>query len=71
MRLKGVERVLCGILGDKDEPILGIYSHMIDYHLFIELSIGHLISFQVEQAMSKNMADEIQRMYKDVFHNFG
>lgn len=54
-----------GILGDKDEPILGIYSHMIDYPLYLSYyPIGHLISFQVEQAMKgKNMADEMQRMY--------
>lgn len=54
-----------GILGEKDEPILGIYSHMIDYPLYLSYyPIGHLISFQVEQAMKgKNMADEIQRMY--------
>ena len=54
-----------GILGDKDEPILSIYSHMIDYPLYLSYyPIGHLISFQVEQAMKgKNMADEMQRMY--------
>ncbi|NLO72000.1 MAG: hypothetical protein GX102_13865 [Porphyromonadaceae bacterium] len=54
-----------GILGDEDEPILGIYSHMINYPLYLSYyPIGHLISFQVEQAMhGKNMADEMQRMY--------
>lgn len=54
-----------GVLGGKDEPILGIYSHMIDYPLYLSYyPIGHLISFQVEQAMTgKNMADEMQRMY--------
>lgn len=54
-----------GILGEKDEPILAIYSHMIDYPLYLSYyPIGHLISFQVEQAMKgKNMADEMQRMY--------
>ncbi|MFV0391839.1 MAG: hypothetical protein ACK5KP_08150 [Paludibacteraceae bacterium] len=54
-----------GILGEKDEMILGIYSHMIDYPLYLSYyPIGHLISFQVEQAMKgKNMADEMQRMY--------
>lgn len=54
-----------GILGDKDEPILGVYSHMIDYPLYLSYyPIGHLISFQVEQAMrDKNLADEMQRMY--------
>ncbi len=54
-----------GILGDNDEPILAIYSHMIDYPLYLAYyPIGHLISFQVEQAMKgKNIADEMQRMY--------
>ena len=54
-----------GILGGKDEPILGIYSHMIDYPLYLSYyPIGHLIDFQVEKQMKgKNMADEMQRMY--------
>ncbi len=54
-----------GILGDKDEPILGIYSHMIDNPLYLSYyPVGHLISFQLEQAMKgKNIADEIQWMY--------
>ena len=54
-----------GILGGKDEPILGIYSHMIDYPLYLSYyPIGHLIDFQIEQQMKgKNMADEMQRMY--------
>lgn len=53
------------VLGGKDEPILAVYSHMIDYPLYLSYyPIGHLISFQVEQAMSgKNIADEMQRMY--------
>ena len=54
-----------GILGGKDEPILGIYSHMIDYPLYLSYyPIGHLIDFQIEQLMKgKNMADEMQRIY--------
>ena len=54
-----------GILGGKEEPILGIYSHMIDYPLYLSYyPIGHLIDFQVEKQMKgKNMADEMQRMY--------
>ena len=53
------------IMGGKDEPILAIYSHMIDYPLYLSnYPIGHLISFQVEgQMKGKSMADEIQRMY--------
>jgi oligoendopeptidase F len=54
-----------GIMGGKDETILAIYSHMIDYPLYLSYyPIGHLISFQVEQAMKgKNFADEMERMY--------
>ena len=54
-----------GILGGKDEPILGIYSHMIDYPLYLSYyPIGHLIDFQIEKQMKgKNMADEMQRLY--------
>lgn len=54
-----------GILGDKDETLLGIYSHMIDYPLYLpNYPTGHLIDFQIEQQVqSKNLADEMQRMY--------
>jgi hypothetical protein len=54
-----------GIMGGKDEPILAIYSHMINYPLYLSnYPLGHLISFQVEgQMKGKSMADEMQRMY--------
>jgi len=54
-----------GVLGGKDEPILAIYSHMIDAPLYLSnYPIGYLISFQVEgQMKGKSMADEIQKMY--------
>ncbi len=54
-----------GILGDKDETLLGIYSHMIDYPLYLpNYPMGHLINFQIEQQVrSKNLADEMDRMY--------
>jgi len=54
-----------GIMGGKDEPILAIYSHMIDAPLYLSnYPIGYLISFQVEgQMKGKSMADEIERMY--------
>lgn len=54
-----------GILGDKDETLLGIYSHMIDYPLYLpNYPMGHLIDFQIEQQVrGKNLADEIDRMY--------
>lgn len=54
-----------GILGDKDETLLGIYSHMIDYPLYLpNYPMGHLIDFQIEQQVrGKNLADEMSRMY--------
>ena len=53
-----------GILGDKDQTLLGIYSHMIDYPLYLpNYPMGHLINFQIEQEIKgKNIADELTRM---------
>lgn len=54
-----------GILGGNDETLLGIYSHMIDYPLYLpNYPMGHLIDFQIEQQVrGKNLADEMDRMY--------
>ncbi len=54
-----------GVLGGTDETLLGIYSHMIDYPLYLpNYPMGHLISFQIEQQVQgKNLAEEIDRMY--------
>ena len=53
-----------GVLGGEGETLLGIYSHMIDYPLYLpNYPMGHLISFQIEQQVKgKNLADEIDRM---------
>ncbi len=53
------------ILGSKDSPILAIYSHMIDYPLYLSAyPIGHLIDFQVDSYLrGKNMANEVYRMF--------
>ncbi len=53
------------ILGGKDEILLGIYSHMIDYPLYLpNYPMGHLIDFQIEQHIrGKNIAEEMDRMY--------
>jgi len=53
--------------GIKDQPILAIYSHMIDYPLYLSAyPIGQLIEFQVEkQIAGKNFADEVYRMYTE------
>ena len=52
------------ILGGEDETLLGIYSHMIDYPLYLpNYPMGHLIDFQIEQQVKdKNMANEVERM---------
>jgi hypothetical protein len=54
-----------GILGDNDEPILAVYSHMIDNPLYLSnYPMGHIIDFQIEQQVKgKPLAAEINRMY--------
>jgi hypothetical protein len=53
------------VLGGRDETLLGIYSHMIDYPLYLpNYPLGHLIDFQIGQYVKdKNIAEEIERMY--------
>jgi hypothetical protein len=55
------------VLGIKDQPILAIYSHMIDAPLYLSAyPIGHLIDFQIEkQIENKKFAEEIYRIYKN------
>ncbi len=52
------------VFGVKDSPILAIYSHMIDYPLYLSAyPIGHLIEFQMSEYMAdKNLGDEMQRI---------
>ena len=53
------------LLGEKDSPILAIYSHMIDSPLYLpNYPYGHIIQFQLEQQLrGKVVADEIMRIY--------
>lgn len=55
------------VFGIKDQPILAIYSHMIDAPLYLSAyPIGHLIDFQIEkQIEGKNFADEVWRIYRN------
>ncbi len=48
----------------KDEPILAIYSHMIDAALYLpDYPLGHIIDFQIENYIKdKNLAREMERM---------
>lgn len=52
------------VFGIKDQPILGIYSHMIDNPLYLSAyPIGHLIEFQIQRyVIGKNLAQEMTRM---------
>jgi hypothetical protein len=54
------------IFGVKDQPILAVYSHMIDSALYLpDYPIGHLISFQMEKYMEgKSLGTEMERMCK-------
>jgi hypothetical protein len=54
------------VFGTKDEPILAIYSHMINSPLYLaNYSFGHLIDFQIEQYLvGKNFSTEVDRMWR-------
>lgn len=54
------------VFGIKDQPILAIYSHMIDNPLYLSAyPLGHLIEFQIENYIEgKNLGDEMMRMCK-------
>lgn len=53
------------VFGTKDEPILAIYSHMIDYPLYLPAyPVGHLIEFQLDKQLEgKPFADEVMRIF--------
>jgi len=52
------------VFGVKDQPILAIYSHMIDSPLYLSAyPVGHLIDFQIERFMDgKNFGTEIEKI---------
>ncbi len=54
------------VLGEKDSPILAIYSHMIDNPLYLaNYPMGHLIEFQLEEHLKgKSLAEEVLRIYR-------
>jgi len=53
------------VFGKKDEPILGIYSHMIAYPLYLSAyPVGHLIEFQVEDYIKTNNANFAKETYR-------
>ncbi|MCU4175779.1 hypothetical protein [Carboxylicivirga sp. N1Y90] len=54
------------VFGVKDQPILAIYSHMINSPIYLSnYAFGHLIQFQVEQyLMSADFASEVERLFR-------
>jgi len=54
------------VFGLKDEPILAIYSHMINSPIYLSnYAFGHLIQFQVEQYLKTgNFANKVERLYR-------
>ncbi len=54
------------VFGYKDGTILGIYSHMISYPLYLSsYSLGQIVNFQIEDYLqNKQFATEFDRMYK-------
>ena len=58
------------ILGEKDSPLLGIYSHMVGYALYLPAyPIGNLVQYQLEEhltqcATPEEWAKEYTRIYQ-------
>ncbi|MCT4588638.1 MAG: hypothetical protein N4A71_12485 [Carboxylicivirga sp.] len=54
------------VFGVKDQPILAIYSHMINSPIYLSnYAFGHLIQFQVEQYLkTSDFAPEVERLFK-------
>jgi oligoendopeptidase F len=55
------------VLGGTETPLLGIYSHMISYPMYLfNYPLGHLIAFQIEEQVKKTgkIGPEIERMSK-------
>jgi hypothetical protein len=53
------------VFGQRDVPLLAVYSHMIDGFLYLpDYPIGHMIAFQIEEQMKKagRVGPEFERM---------
>jgi len=58
-------RYYAPVLGGKDSALLGIYSHLITYPLYLfNYTLGHLIAFQIEAQVQggKKLGPEFERM---------
>jgi hypothetical protein len=60
-------RYYAPVLGGRDSVLLGIYSHMINYPLYLfNYPLGHLIAFQIEERVKQagKLGPEFERMAK-------
>ncbi|MBN1207491.1 MAG: hypothetical protein JXB05_21640 [Myxococcaceae bacterium] len=58
-------RYYAPVLGGEGTPLLGIYSHMISYPMYLpDYPLGHLIAFQIEEHLHKKgpLGAEFERM---------
>jgi len=59
------DRYYAPVLGGQGSPLLGIYSHMISYPLYLaDYPLGHLIAFQIEEQLHRSgaLGPEFERM---------
>jgi len=59
------DRHYAPVLGGSGTPLLGVYSHMISYPLYLaDYPLGHLIAFQIEEHLGKSgkLGPEFERM---------
>ncbi len=59
------DRAYAPVLGGKGSALLGVYSHMIAYPLYLaDYPLGHLIAFQIEEHLAKggSLGAEFERM---------
>ncbi len=59
------DRYYAPVLGGRGTPLLGIYSHMISYPLYLaDYPLGHLIAFQIEEHLrgATSLGAEFERM---------
>jgi len=54
------------VFGEQDSPLLAIYSHMVNYPLYIpDYPLGHIIAYQLEDYLkTRPLATEMERMCK-------
>ena len=58
------------VLGTPDSPLLAIYSHMLDYPMYLpNYPIGHIVHYQLEEHLARcaddaAFATELQRIYR-------